>query len=48
MEKLGLLDCMAKIETLQPFGKDVKLTQLNLNYNKITEIPKDFCGFTDK
>ena len=49
MEKLGLLDCMSnKIETLQPFGKDVKLTQLNLNYNKITEIPKDFCGFTDQ
>ena len=49
MKKLGLLDCMSNnITTLYPFGADIKLTQLNLNYNKITEIPKDFCGFTDQ
>lgn len=49
MEKLGLLDCMSnKITTLHPFGSDIKLTQLNLNYNKIKEIPEKFCGFTDQ
>lgn len=49
MEKLGLLDCMSnKITTLYPFGSDIKLTQLNLNYNKIKEIPEKFCGFTDQ
>lgn len=35
MEKLGLLDCMSnKITNTTPFGSDIKLTQLNLNYNK--------------
>ena len=49
MEKLGLLDCMSnKITTLYPFGSDIKLTQLNLNYNKIKKIPEKFCGFTDQ
>ena len=49
MEKLGLLDCMTNnITTLYPFGSDIKLTQLNLNYNKIKKIPEKFCGFTDQ
>lgn len=50
MKKLGLLDCIhnnIKGE-LPAFGSDVKLATLTLDYNEITKIPKDFCGFTDQ
>ena len=56
MVKLGLLDCTNnQIETLHPFGKNVNLTKVYLDYNKITEIPgrleadgyKYFFGYYD-
>lgn len=49
MKKLVLLDCMSNnLKTVNAFTSDIKLTQLNLNNNKITKIPEDFCGFTDQ
>ena len=49
MRKLGLLDLTNnRIEKLNPFGKEVNLAKVYLDYNKIKEIPnKDgyFCGF---
>ena len=49
MVKLGLLDCIHNnISTLNPFGTEVKLTTLKLDYNQIEEIPDDFCAFTDQ
>lgn len=49
MRKLGLLDLTNnQIEKLNPFGKEVNLAKIYLDYNKIKEIPnKDgyFCGF---
>lgn len=50
MEKLGLLDCIQnQLEgKLEAFGSDVKLATLTLDYNKITEIPDNFCGFTNQ
>lgn len=49
MRKLGLLDLTNnQIEKLHPFGKEVNLAKVYLDYNKIKEIPnKDgyFCGF---
>lgn len=50
MKKLGLLDCTHNsIEgKLPPFGSDIKLATLNLDYNEITEIPEEFCGFTEQ
>lgn len=50
MEKLGLLDCIQnQLEgTLEAFGSHVKLATLTLDYNEITEIPDNFCGFTDQ
>lgn len=49
MKKLGLLDCIYnKIKKVEPFGVDVLLTELKLDYNEITEIPDDFCGFTNQ
>lgn len=50
MEKLGLLDCAYnKIKGKLPaFGSHVKLTTLKLDYNEISEIPENFCGFTDQ
>lgn len=48
MKKLAMLDCYDNdIETLAPFGKDIKFATLNLSYNRIKEIPEDFCGFTN-
>lgn len=48
MKKLAMLDCYSnKLKTLQPFGKDIKLVQLNLSNNQIEEIPDEFCGFTN-
>ena len=51
MVKLGLIDCTNnQIETLHPFGKNINLAQVYLDYNKITSIPGDkegyFCGYT--
>ena len=50
MRKLGLLDCINNNLTgkLEAFGKEVELTTLTLNNNRITEIPENFCGFTDQ
>ena len=50
MKKLGLLDCIHNNVQgkLPPFGSDVKLATLTLDYNEITEIPEEFCGFTDQ
>lgn len=56
MVKLGLLDCTNnQIETLHPFGKNVNLTKVYLDNNKITSIPgqpesdgyKYFFGYYD-
>lgn len=52
MKKLGLLDlALNKIEKVHPLGKDVSFVQLYLDYNRITELPKDdegyFCGYDD-
>lgn len=51
MVKLGLIDCTNnQIETLYPFGKNINLAQVYLDYNKIKSIPGDkdgyFCGYT--
>ena len=51
MVKLGLIDCTNnQIETLHPFGKNINLAQVYLDYNKIKSIPGDkegyFCGYT--
>lgn len=51
MTKLSLLDCTNnKIERLHPFGKEINLAKVYLDYNKITEIPHTedgyFCGYT--
>lgn len=49
MVKLGLLDCIHNnIKTLNPFGTEVKLSDLKLDYNQIEVIPDDFCAFTDQ
>ena len=50
MKKLGLLDCIHNNikGTLPPFGTDVKLASLILDYNQIEEIPEEFCGFTEQ
>lgn len=49
MVKLGLLDLTNnKIETLHPFGKEINIAKIYLDYNKIKEIPNIdgyFCGF---
>lgn len=56
MVKLALLDCTNnQIETLHPFGKNVNLTKVYLDYNRIKEIPgqldddgyKYFFGYYD-
>ena len=49
MVKLGLLDCVHNnIHTVHAFGTKVKLATLMLNNNQITEIPDDFCSFTEQ
>ena len=50
MRKLALLDCINNNLTgkLEAFGKEVEFTLLALNNNQITEIPENFCGFTDQ
>ena len=46
MTHLGMLDCASnKIKKLHPFGKDVNLTKLYLDYNEITEIPHADDGY---
>ena len=52
MRMLGMLDCTNnKVHTLHPFGKEVNLVNLVLDYNQITEVPKAadgfFCGYND-
>ena len=52
MKMLGMLDCTNnKVHTLHPFGKEVNLVNLSLDYNEITEIPRAddgyFCGYND-
>lgn len=50
MRKLGLLDCINNNLTgkLEAFGKEVEFTTLTLDNNQITEIPENFCGFTEQ
>lgn len=46
MVRLGMLDCASnKIKKVHPFGKDVNLTKLYLDYNEITEIPHADDGY---
>ena len=53
VKKLGKLDCaynkITRIE--KAFGSDVNLVQLSMDYNQITELPRDdngnFCGYAD-
>ncbi len=46
MVKLGMLDCTTnKIKTLHPFGKDIQLVRLFMDFNQIKEIPKADDGF---
>lgn len=52
MVRLGMLDCASnQIKKLHPFGKDVNLTKLYLDFNEITEIPHAddgyFFGYVD-
>lgn len=49
MKKLRMIDCIhSGVKTLSPFGTDVKLVQVSLDYNEISAIPTDFCGFTNE
>ena len=49
MVKLGLLDLTHNnVKKLHPFGLHVRLSSLYLDHNEITEIPANFCGFTEK
>ncbi len=36
------------VSTLEAFGKEVEFTTLTLDNNQITEIPENFCGFTEQ
>lgn len=46
MVRLSMLDCVNnKIKKLHPFGKDVNLAKLYLDYNEITEIPHADDGY---
>lgn len=50
MVKLGLLDLTNnQIEVLHPFGKEINLAKVYLDYNKIKEVPNVggyFCGYS--
>ncbi len=51
-KKLSKLDCSYnQIEKIHPFGKNVNIIQLTMDYNQITEVPHDeegyFCGYED-
>ena len=51
MVKLGMIDCTNnQIEVLHPFGKNINLAEVYLDYNKIKKIPSDkdgyFCGYS--
>ena len=49
MVKLGLLDLTHNnVKKLHPFGLHVRLSSLYLDHNEITEIPANFCGFTEE
>ena len=49
MVKLGLLDLTHNnVKKLHPFGSHVRLSSLYLDHNEITEIPANFCGFTEE
>ena len=49
MVKLGLLDLTHNnVKKLHPFGSHVRLSSLYLDNNEITEIPANFCGFTEE
>lgn len=52
MKKLGLLDlAYNKISKVHPLGKDISFVQLYLDFNQISELPRDeegyFCGYDD-
>ena len=52
MVKLGMIDCTNnQIEELHPFGKNINLAEVYLDYNKIKKIPVSeedgyFCGYS--
>ena len=52
MVKLGMIDCTNnQIEVLHPFGKNINLAEVYLDYNKIKKIPVSsedgyFCGYS--
>ena len=51
MVKLGMIDCASnQIDTVHPFGKEIALANVYLDYNKIKTIPVAddgyFCGFS--
>lgn len=52
MVKLGMIDCSNnQIDTVHPFGKEISLAKVYLDYNKIKSIPVSevdghFCGFS--
>lgn len=49
MKKLGMIDCLhSGVKKLHPFGTEIKLVQVSLDYNEIEEIPAEFCGFTNE
>lgn len=46
MTQLSMLDCTNnKVEKVHPFGKEINLTKLYLDYNKIKEIKADDEGY---
>lgn len=48
MKSLHMLDCTSsEVKDVNAFGKDVIMSQVMLDNNQITEIPADFCGFTN-
>ena len=50
MKSLGMLECVHNeiAGVLPAFGSDIKLSSLDLSYNKITDVPENFCGFTEQ
>ncbi|MCL1624817.1 DUF4458 domain-containing protein [Bacteroides caecicola] len=49
MKKLGLLDLTDnQVEKVTAFGTDIKFATVYLQNNRITEIPENFCGFTNE
>ena len=46
MTKLGMLDCTNNnLKTVHPFGKEIALAKVYLDYNQIEELPVDTAGY---